>query len=121
MSATKSRIGPTDLLSMTNILSRSDSVIPSSAVHESSESTGTAELVPEEVSSSGVIEGVVSAPIAEARVPVEKTPTLGHVFSCGLLIVVGMAFWVRSAFMANELNNLKLELVDSDSLSVSTV
>jgi hypothetical protein len=37
-----------------------------------------------------------------------------------LLIIVGMAFWVRSAFMENALNNLKLEPLDSEYDSSNT-
>jgi hypothetical protein len=61
------------------------------------------------------IEGVVpSAPIAEARAPDEKTPTVGHVFSIALLIVVGMAFWVRSAYVEKTLVTLSLEELDDE-------
>jgi hypothetical protein len=41
---------------------------------------------------------------------VNRTPTLGHIFSCCLLIIVGMAFWVYSARMENTLTNVKLGL-----------
>jgi hypothetical protein len=48
----------------------------------------------------------------EARVieVVKRTPTLGHVFSCSLLIIVGMAFWVYSAYMEKTLTHAKLGL-----------
>jgi hypothetical protein len=102
---------------MTDRLSNTIIFAPTSAIHMTSVYSGATlhESVPQNSATS--VEGVVpSAPFAEARAPVEKTQAVGHVFSISLLLVVGMAFWVRSAYVENALVALDLEAIDEEYL-----
>jgi hypothetical protein len=117
-SSSHSRITESKFMTITGRLSNTEVFIGSSLISASfGRSHSTSESV--SLSRTFITEGgevVSSAPNAEVRVPSESISTLGHVFSCALLIIVGMAFWIRSAYMENALTTLKLEdLEDSES------
>jgi hypothetical protein len=102
------------LLSETTRISRTGSFVPTVDIQKTS---AFSTIITERQASPSDDDSGTATPTAEAAraiVVTVRRSTLGHIFSCALLIIVGMSFWVYSAYMERTLTNMKWSLSTDD-------